>query len=134
MGKKEINNSNKTESIINKIDFKEEIPSDVLENLEGISEGKNGLFMLKGPNIGGKIILEKDSYTIGRDHNVEIFLDDVTISRRHAIIEKMDLVFRLTDLESLNGSYVNDESIESVILKNGDKIQIGKYVFLFFSL
>jgi pSer/pThr/pTyr-binding forkhead associated (FHA) protein len=134
MEKKEINNSNKTESIINKIDFKEEIPSDVLENLEGISEGKNGLLMLKGPNIGGKIMLEKDSYTIGRDHNVEIFLDDITISRRHAIIERVDEFFRLTDLGSLNGSYVNDESIESVILKNGDKIQIGKYVFLFFSL
>ncbi len=133
MEKKEINNSNKTESI-DKIDFKEDIPSDVLENLEGITVGKNGLLMLKGPNIGGKIMLEKESYTIGRDLNIEIFLDDITISRRHAIIEKIDEGFRLTDLESLNGSYVNDESIESVILKNGDKIQIGKYVFLFFSL
>ena len=135
MDKKGINNSNKTESIINnKINIKDDISSDVLKRLEDLSEGNTGLLMLKGPNIGDKIILEKDSYTIGRDHNVDIFLDDITISRKHASIKKTEEGMRLTDLESLNGSYVNDQSIESVLLKNGDKIQIGKYIFLFFSI
>lgn len=63
----------------------------------------------------------------------DILLDDITVSRQHAIIEKHNEEFIMRDLGSLNGSYVNGEIINESKLHNGDKLQIGKYIFLFFS-
>jgi len=123
----------KTESIVEqKIEIKEEIPLEILESLKEIPKQTGGLVVLKGPNVGEKIFISKESFKIGREADSDIFLDDITVSRRHAQIKKTDVTYRIIDLGSLNGIYVNGKPVENKILENGDKIQIGKYVFYYF--
>ena len=123
----------KTESIIDKkIESIEEIASSILEDIKKIPEGSSGLVIIKGPNIGDKFLINKSKLTIGRNLESDIFLDDITVSRKHAVIKRSGNDFLIKDLVSLNGSYVNGDIVNNVILKNGDRIQIGKYIFLFF--
>lgn len=68
---------------------------------------------------------------IGRSPECDIFLDDVTVSRRHAEISREDDTFTIRDLESLNGTYVNRRRIESTVLEDDDEVQIGKYRLTF---
>jgi len=68
---------------------------------------------------------------IGRSPECDIFLDDVTVSRRHAEIAREDDIFTIRDLESLNGTYVNRKRIESTVLEDDDEVQIGKYRLTF---
>lgn len=126
-------NNNKTESIKDrKIEFVEEISSNILEDIKKISDVSSGLIIIKGPNIGDKFLINKSKFTIGRNPESDIFLDDVTVSRKHAVLNKVDKDFRIKDSGSLNGSYINGEIVENATLKDGDRIQIGKYIFLFF--
>jgi len=123
----------KTESIIEgRIEIKEEVSPEILENLKKIPKGEGGIIVLKGPNVGEIIIFNNPIFRIGRESDSDIFLDDITISRKHAEIEKIDTYHKITDLGSLNGIYVNGKLVEEKILGNGDKIQIGKYVFYYF--
>ena len=123
----------KTESIIDKkIESIEEIASSILEDIKKIPEGSSGLVIIKGPNIGDKFLINKSKLTIGRNLESDIFLDDITVSRKHAVIKRSGNDFLIKDSISLNGSYVNGEIVNDVVLKNGDRIQIGKYIFLFF--
>lgn len=93
-----------------------------------------GLMVIKnGPDAGMTFTLDRDLVTIGRHPESDIFLDDITVSRRHAEISRDRSVFTLKDTGSLNGTYLNRERIESAVLENGDEIQIGKYRLLFFS-
>jgi len=126
-------NNNKTEAIKDKeIEFVEEVSTDILEDIKKISGIGSGLVIIIGPNIGDIFLINKSKFTIGRNPESDIFLDDITVSRKHAILEKIDKDFRIKDSGSLNGSYVNGEIVENSILKDGDRIQIGKYIFLFF--
>lgn len=126
--------NNKTESIgEQKIELTEEISPDILDELKKIPKGKEGLIVIKGPNIGEKFFLTKSKFNIGRSSDSDILLDDITVSRRHAVLEKIEDYYRLVDLDSLNGSYVNGKRVENSKLADGDRIQIGKYIFLFFS-
>jgi pSer/pThr/pTyr-binding forkhead associated (FHA) protein len=126
--------NNKTESIKDKkIEFVEEVSSNILEDIKKISDVSSGLVIIKGPNIGDKFLINKSKFTIGRNLESDIFLDDVTVSRKHAVLKKVGKDFRIKDSGSLNGSYINGEIVDDALLKNGDRIQIGKYIFLFFS-
>ncbi len=126
-------NNNQTESIKGKkIDFSEEISGSILEDIKKIQEKKSVLVIIKGPNIGDKFIINKSKFSIGRNPESDIFLDDITVSRKHAVLKKVGQNFNLKDTGSLNGSYINGKIVDNSILKNGDKIQIGKYIFLFF--
>ncbi|MBC8390872.1 MAG: FHA domain-containing protein [Actinobacteria bacterium] len=126
-------NNNKTESIKEKkIEFVEEVSSNILEDIKKISDVSSGLVIIKGPNIGDKFLINKSKFTIGRNPESDIFLDDVTVSRKHAVLKKVGKDFRIKDSGSLNGSYINGEIVENATLKDGDRIQIGKYIFLFF--
>lgn len=127
--------TNKTASLKEqKIDLTGEISLEVSDQLKRIEKDKAGIIVLKGPSIGEKFLIKKENLTIGRSEDSDILLDDITVSRHHAKIEKKENKFELNDLESLNGTYLNGEIIsEPVFLKQGDKIQIGKYIFLFFS-
>ena len=123
----------KTESIIEgRIEIKEDIPPEILESLKKVPKGEGGVIVLKGPNVGEVILFNNPIFSIGRECDSDIFLDDITISRKHAKIEKIDTYYKITDLGSLNGIYVNGKLAEEKILENGDKIQIGKYVFYYF--
>ncbi|MFO7929717.1 MAG: FHA domain-containing protein [Candidatus Humimicrobiaceae bacterium] len=123
----------KTESIKElQVEIGGEVSSNILESIKDLPKGSRGFLIIKGPSIGEKFILGKPPITVGRDANSDIFLDDVTVSREHASIEEEDGNLKLVDEGSLNGSYVNGKRVESSPLNNGDKIQIGKYIFLYF--
>ena len=87
----------------------------------------------RGPNAGSKFMLDADVTRAGRHPNSDIFLDDITVSRRHAEIVRSGDGFVLRDVGSLNGTYLNRERIEEAKLSNGDELQIGKFKLVFFS-
>ena len=75
--------------------------------------------------------IKEDVVTVGRGPESDIFLDDVTVSRKHAEIERGERGYRIRDVGSLNGTYVNRVRVDAVDLRNGDEIQVGKYRFRF---
>jgi FHA domain/zinc-ribbon domain len=84
-----------------------------------------------GGRAGETFVLERDRTTIGRSPECDIFLDDVTVSRKHAVIEKSGAELLIEDLESLNGTFLNRKRIERAPLTDGDELQIGKYKLSF---
>jgi pSer/pThr/pTyr-binding forkhead associated (FHA) protein len=90
------------------------------------------LLVLKGAGRGNRFMVNKTGTTIGRAVDSGIFLDDVTVSRKHATIN-FDQGFTFTDAGSLNGSYLNNERASTALLKSGDEIQIGKFHLVFIS-
>ncbi len=128
-------NNNNTESIREyKADITEEISEKILMQLKKILPGEKGLLVVKGPNIGDEFYIEKDEFIIGRSPESDVLLDDITVSRKHALLIKDGDDYRLLDAGSLNGSYLNGNIVEEAILSNGDRIQIGKYIFIYFSI
>ena len=101
------------------------------DELEG---GRGVLIVKRGPNAGSKFFLDTDLTQIGRHPDSDIFLDDITVSRRHAEIRRAQPGgdgFALHDVGSLNGTYVNRERVEEAGLRSGDEIQIGKFKLVF---
>jgi hypothetical protein len=95
-------------------------------------EGDRGVLIVKrGPNAGSKFFLDSDVTDIGRHPDSHIFLDDITVSRRHAEIRRDGASFSLSDVGSLNGTYVNRERVEDAELRSGDEIQVGKFKLVF---
>lgn len=95
-------------------------------------EGDRGVLIVKrGPNAGSKFFLDTDVTEIGRHPDSDIFLDDITVSRRHAEIRRDGASFSLADVGSLNGTYVNRERVEDAALRSGDEIQVGKFKLVF---
>ncbi|HZM68450.1 MAG TPA: FHA domain-containing protein [Nakamurella sp.] len=101
--------------------------------LEGLSAGTALLVVKRGPNAGSRFQLDRDKVTAGRHPESDIFLDDVTVSRRHAEFRRTSDGFEVADIGSLNGTYVNREPIEVSTLSNGDEVQIGKFRLVFLS-
>jgi pSer/pThr/pTyr-binding forkhead associated (FHA) protein len=98
-------------------------------------QGSAGLLVVKrGPNAGSRFLLDSEVTRAGRHPDSEIFLDDITVSRRHVEIQHQpDGSYRVKDVGSLNGTYLNRERIDESPLKNGDELQIGKFKLVFFS-
>ena len=101
--------------------------------IDELEEGKAIVVVRRGPNAGTKFFLDKDVVSCGRNPASDIFLDDVTVSRRHAEIRRKDGAFQLEDVGSLNGTFVNRRRVESSPLASGDEIQIGKFKMVFFT-
>ncbi len=89
------------------------------------------LVVKRGPNIGSRFALEKDVVLAGRHPDSDIFLDDVTVSRRHAEIARAEGGYVVRDAGSLNGTYLNRQRVESSPLANGDELQIGTFKLVF---
>jgi pSer/pThr/pTyr-binding forkhead associated (FHA) protein len=89
------------------------------------------LVVVRGPNAGSRFLLDADFTSTGRHPDSDIFLDDVTVSRRHAEFYRQGDRFTVRDVGSLNGTYVNRERIEEAELVGGDEVQIGKFRLLF---
>jgi FHA domain/zinc-ribbon domain len=100
-------------------------------SLASLPEGSALLLVTRGPNAGSSFRLDGDLTTAGRHPDSDIFLDDVTVSRRHAEFYRRGPVFTVRDVGSLNGTYVNRERIEEAELAGGDEVQIGKFRLLF---
>jgi hypothetical protein len=91
-----------------------------------------GLLVVKrGPNAGARFVLESWVTRAGRHPESDIFLDDITVSRRHAEFVRNDNGYAVRDVGSLNGTYVNRERIEESPLASGDEVQIGKFKLVY---
>lgn len=101
--------------------------------VDALPVGHALLVVQKGPGAGSRFLLDIDTVAAGRHPDSEIFLDDVTVSRRHAVFERSGPTFTVADAGSLNGTYVNRDRIEQVQLQDGDEVQIGKYRLVFFA-
>ncbi|MGU3294762.1 glycogen accumulation regulator GarA [Williamsia sp. M5A3_1d] len=101
--------------------------------VERLSAGTALLVVKRGPNAGSRFLLDQTTTSAGRHPDSDIFLDDVTVSRRHAEFRLGDNEFQVVDVGSLNGTYVNREPVDSAVLANGDEVQIGKFRLVFLS-
>jgi hypothetical protein len=101
--------------------------------VDALPTGSALLVVLRGPNAGSRFLLDTDSVSAGRHPDSDIFLDDVTVSRRHAEFHRSDEGFRVSDVGSLNGTYVNRDRIDEVHLSNGDEVQVGKYRLVYYA-
>ena len=101
--------------------------------VDALPPGSAMLVVQKGPSAGSRFLLDQDEVTAGRHNDSEIFLDDVTVSRRHAVFTREGADFTVADAGSLNGTYVNRDRIDKVTLKDSDEVQIGKYRLVFFA-
>jgi hypothetical protein len=85
----------------------------------------------RGPNAGSRFLLDQPVTSVGRHPGSDIFLDDITVSRRHAEFRWDNDEFHVVDVGSLNSTYVNREPVDSAVLVNGDEVQIGKFRLTF---
>jgi hypothetical protein len=95
--------------------------------VDALAPGSALLVVKRGPNAGSRFLLDQDVTTAGRHPDSDIFLDDVTVSRRHAEFRREGSGYSVHDVGSLNGTYVNRGRIENVPLTGGDEVQIGKF-------
>ncbi|MFW5417526.1 zinc-ribbon and FHA domain-containing protein [Nocardiopsis sp. CNT-189] len=107
-------------------DAAEEVGADAT-SVEALPTGTALLVVKRGPNAGSRFLLDSDVTTAGRHPNSDIFLDDVTVSRRHVEFFRRGDGFGVRDVGSLNGTYVNRERIDEAELGGGDEVQIGKF-------
>ena len=101
--------------------------------VDALRPGTALLVVLRGPNTGARFLLDDDEVSSGRHPDSDIFLDDVTVSRKHATFSRQDGRFVVRDVGSLNGTYVNRERIDETVLTTGDEVQIGKYRLVFYA-
>jgi hypothetical protein len=100
-------------------------------DLSEIPSGVGVLVVQGGPKGGSRFVLDQDVTTAGRHPDSHIFLDDITVSRRHAEVLRTPDGYRVRDVGSLNGTYLNRERIEEGKLESGDDLQVGKYKLVF---
>ncbi len=100
--------------------------------LDELAPGMGMLLVQRGPGAGSRFVLEDDVVAIGRHPDSEIFLDDVTVSRRHAQVVHTGDEYHVCDVGSLNGTYLNRERIDNdTELNSGDELQVGRFKLLF---
>jgi pSer/pThr/pTyr-binding forkhead associated (FHA) protein len=105
---------------------------DVVVSMGDLPVDKAVLIVRSGPQAGDRFGLDSEVTRLGRHPDSEIMLDDITVSRRHASIERTDEGYVVTDAGSLNGTYVNQERIDRAVLHHGDELQVGKFRLVLF--
>mgnify|MGYP000237455196 CR=1 FL=1 len=101
--------------------------------ISALPSGSALLVVKRGASDGARFLLDTDLAKAGRHPNADIFLDDVTVSRKHAEFVRTGRIFEVRDQASLNGTYLNGVRIDSAALSNGDEVQIGKFKLTFYS-
>ncbi|RNE59475.1 FHA domain-containing protein [Cryobacterium tepidiphilum] len=103
------------------------------EAISALPSGSALLVVRRGPNTGARFLLDADVTTVGRHPDADIFLDDVTVSRRHAEFLRHGRAFEVKDLGSLNGTYFDGTRIDSALLSDGAEVQVGKFRLTFYA-
>lgn len=138
----ELGQGGSPEEVQSTLRFSEDLLADLGPSLNSEEEAAiaalpNGSALLitkRGPNVGSRFLLDQELTSAGRHPNADIFLDDVTVSRRHAEFARTANGFVVKDLASLNGTYHNGTRIDdSALLSDGDEVQIGKFRLTFFA-
>lgn len=106
-------------------------PEPAPSGVDALPAGSALLVVKRGPNAGSRFLLDRETTNAGRHPDSDIFLDDVTVSRRHAEFRREGNDFVVVDVGSLNGTYVNREPVDTSVLANGDEVQIGKFRLVF---
>lgn len=101
--------------------------------IAALPSGSALLIVKRGADVGARFLLDQDLTVAGRHPNADIFLDDVTVSRRHAEFVRHSKSFEVRDLGSMNGTYFDGVRIESALLDNGAEVQIGKFRLTFYA-
>jgi pSer/pThr/pTyr-binding forkhead associated (FHA) protein len=101
--------------------------------VNALPRGSALLIVQRGPNAGSRFLLNTDAVTAGRHQKSDIFLDDISVSRRHVVFSRTPEGTRLKDAGSLNGTYVNRELVDEALLRHGDEVQIGKFRLVYFA-
>ncbi|RNI22806.1 FHA domain-containing protein [Flexivirga caeni] len=100
--------------------------------IDALRPGTALLLALRGANAGARFLLDDAEVSVGRHPSSDIFLDDVTVSRRHAVFRRTDAGYAVTDVGSLNGTYVNGALVDSQDLRTGDEVMVGKFRLVFY--
>lgn len=103
------------------------------ESIAALPSGSALLVVRRGPNVGARFLLDADVTTVGRHPDADIFLDDVTVSRRHAEFLRSGVSFQVKDLGSLNGTYFDGNRIDAAFLSDGSEVQVGKFRLTFYA-
>jgi pSer/pThr/pTyr-binding forkhead associated (FHA) protein len=101
--------------------------------VDALPAGSALLVVQRGPGAGSRYLLDTDLSTVGRHPESDIFLDDITVSRRHVEFRRSEDAFRVHDVGSLNGTYLNGDRVDDAALQNGDEVRIGKFRLIFFA-
>ncbi|HET9871890.1 MAG TPA: FHA domain-containing protein [Propionibacteriaceae bacterium] len=101
--------------------------------VKALPQGSALLIVQRGPNAGSRFLLNTDLVTVGRHQESDIFLDDISVSRRHATFRRTPEGTVVKDQGSLNGTYVNRALVNECVLRHGDEVQIGKFRLVFFA-
>jgi pSer/pThr/pTyr-binding forkhead associated (FHA) protein len=110
-----------------------DLSADDAAAVDALPAGSALLVVQRGPSAGSRFLLDTNEITAGRHPDSDIFLDDVTVSRRHAVFRRTPDGYTVADVGSLNGTYVNRDRIDEVLLTGGDEVQIGKYRLVYFA-
>ena len=113
------------------IEDRQAIEEELGAALTELPPGVGLLVVRRGPNAGSTYVLDRDETTLGRHPDSNIFLDDVTVSRRHARVRRVDVRYELDDVGSLNGTYVDHRRIDTATLHDLAEVQVGRYVLTF---
>mgnify|MGYP000638579111 CR=1 FL=1 len=114
-------------------DPKDGLDAEELAAVAALPAGSALLIVKRGPSDGSRFLLDQNVTSIGRHPNADIFLDDVTVSRRHAEFHRDGAVFEVKDLGSLNGTYFDGQRIDAARLVDGCEVQIGKFRLTFYA-
>ena len=116
------------------IEGEEEVHEEFPFPHDELEPGQALLLVKRGPNAGSTFLLDQDATTVGRSTDGDVFLDDVTVSRKHAIFERRSGgAWFVRDVGSLNGTYVNGEQVDETKLASGDEVQVGRFKLTFFA-
>ncbi len=110
-----------------------DISEEEAEAIAALPSGSALLIVRRGPNSGARFLLDSDVTTVGRHPDADIFLDDVTVSRRHAEFLRHGTAFEVKDLGSLNGTYFDGVRIETALFSDGAEVQVGKFRLTFYA-
>lgn len=110
-----------------------DLTAEEVDSIAALPSGSALLIVRRGPSAGSRFLLDQDVSVAGRNTDADIFLDDVTVSRKHASFSRSGSLFTVVDMGSLNGTYVNGDIVEKHALVDGDEVQVGKYRLTFFA-
>lgn len=110
-----------------------DVSPEEVDAIAALPSGSALLIVRRGPNVGARFLLDSDLTTVGRHPEADIFLDDVTVSRRHVEFLRHGTTFQVKDLGSLNGTYFDGVRIETALLSEGAEVQVGKFRLTFYA-
>jgi pSer/pThr/pTyr-binding forkhead associated (FHA) protein len=114
------------------IEDRQSLAAELGDVLDELPEGLGLLVVRRGPNAGSTFVLEGAETSLGRHPDSDVFLDDVTVSRRHAVVRHTDGAgYQVDDAGSLNGTYVDHERVDTAVLHDMSELQVGRFVLTF---